>query len=670
MPQSNIPHIPLYVIKNISVEATKMRKMNRIAGLLLAMFLLCLAGCGETSPDRGGSSGPPNGGSDPKPKIPLTAPQQIEVFGFDGALQINFTAVSQAQNITPRYDLWYGTNPNRTGSGNINLGKDVLTRTFLDDGTPRGPVSGMITGLTNGVEYNIWINADFGTLGASAYTMTTGVPMPVPSTPTDVTATAGERSIDVKWSAIDHVSSYTVAYHTTNNIFDATIVPNITTPGYMITGLENGTRYYIWVSARNYNGSSPYSERISATPAVATEPPANPGSLTVRHGAQRITATWDAVPGAAYYELYWSVGNDSSSITEPPIRVEIAGGTVSASITNLVNGTEYSVWVKAVNSAGGSNFSPAARSVPRVRTPPVNFSNPDFVLGIPTGEFIFGEDMPPLSPLSRTGPNDYQDNLHRSKETPIGNLFTDGALWYLNVFRTSGENVDFVFLNSGYIDSTIRPQDPAVTVRDLLRVVGNNSDRIVILSMRGSDIKDLFEHAASHAPRMGFRGNHSDGPGGQLFRSSGNWPIVSGEVNYTIRYPFVTREFMENNPPKIGSALASLFFFGNIEPGTLKLNGADFEDNRIYRVATTDFVVDEIYMEIMLRATARENTNILYWHAVAEYIYDAEYITPAIDGRIRIKGGVPGGPFGVAEGFNQHCPADAAYSEIYGCVFN
>lgn len=643
-----------------------MRKMNSIAGLLPVMLLLCLAGCGESKPDKDRNPGDPN-----KPVVPLTAPQQIEVAGFDGALKISFTKVDDAQGVTPAYDLWYGTNPNRTGSGNINLGKDVLKRDIMDDGTPKGPVSGRIEGLINGVEYNIWINADYGTLGASGYSQATGIPVPFPAIPMGVTATAGDGSIDVEWFDVDNASSYTVAYHTKSNVYDDAVVKITTTePRYMITGLINDTTYYVWVSAYNNNGDSQYSAIKTATPAAATEPPDAPGMPVAARGTKSLKVTWGAVPGAAYYELYWGDSNDTLSITEPPIRVEIASGTVSAKIPDLENGKTYYIWVKAINAVDSSGFSPTGTGVPNRRTG-INLGNINFVLGVPTAGYIFGEEMPPLSPLSRTGVADYQDSLHRSKETPIGNLFTDSALWYLNEYLDDpGKKVDFVFLNSGYIDAGIRPQDPAVTVGNLRSVVGNSADEIVILSMKGSDIKALFEYAAAYAPHMGFRGNHREGPGGDQFRSSGNWPIVSKEVNYTLQYPFVTREFMANNPPKIGSALAGSYFFGNIVPGTLKLNGANFDDNTIYRIATTDYNVDTRYTAPMIKAVTKDYTNIIYWHAVAEYIYDAEYITPAIDGRIRIKGGVIGGPFGVYEGYNQYCPADATYSEVYGCIFH
>ena len=650
-----------------------MRKINKIAGLLTAVFLLCLAGC-ESKPDNSrrpgglGASG-----------IPLVAPSPINVYGFDGALLIQFTAVPEAVE----YDLRFGTSSVFADAS--ELGKNVLKRSINDMGTQRGPVSGWIEGLENDVEYYIWVNAEFGSLGSSKeYTMATGMPMSSPAIPAGAEVIAGEGLIEVAWYGNDTLAKYAltyeVAYYNIDDAADecrADAIKKTTQFGYVINGLCNGVNYGVKVRAINNNGKSDYTAEMSAIPELATIAPDSPGEIILEQRAKRLKATWDAVRGAAYYELYYSEASSFSVLSEGAcessqqcLTVEQDFGTVSAEITGLDNREQYKVWVKAKNNAG-SKDSPVIMGVPDIRAG-IDLTSSSFVLAVPTAEYIFGEEMPPESPLSRTGANDYQDSLHRAKETSIGNLFTDSALWYLNVFRDSGEKVDFVFMNSGYIDSGLRPQDPAITVVNLRTVVGNSQDKIVILEMKGSDVKALFEYAVSHSPHLGFRGNHGEGPGGQLFRSSGAWPIVSKGLSYTIQYPFVTREFMKNNA-KLGSSnpLVPPFFFGNIEPGTLKLNGVAIDDNKTYRVATTDFNEEGRYIEPMRKATIKkENTGILYWHAVAEYLYDAEYVTPAIDGRIRIKGGVIGGPFGVYEGYNQYCPADATYDEVKGCIFH
>jgi len=661
-----------------------MRDINRFAVLLPVMLLLCLTGCGSDGPKRPvgptgigpigpGPSGPtgPNVSNPCSP--PIIAPQKFEVAGKDGILEIRFSKASPYQGVEAKYGLWYGTVNNFNSAK--SLGTNVLHRSQGSSGDPSGPVFGEIVGLTNGVTYYVWVNAVWEDLceSSQSYHMETGVPVPYPSVPTGATAAAGEKSINVKWNLVDYALSYELAYHTQNDINDPAVViePNITDPQHVINGLTNNTQYYIWVRAYNNNGYSAYSEAITAVPVPASDLPDPVGPLAVEYGAKRIMVSWDPAPGAAYYELYWSDGASVSTLaagkceSDPQCKiVEPSVGRISASITSLTNNTKYSVWVIAANSAGFSVSSPVIEeAVPRPKSEerPINFGDSYFELGTATAEYIFGEVLPatPIVPESRGGL--YQDNLHRSKETPIGNLVADSVMWYLNERLDPGKNVDFVFLNSAFISGSLASPGP-VTVGSL-RTATSTTDEIMIIEMRGSDIRALFDFAADKAPHMGFRGN-SNGV------SAGHWPIVSKEVNYTLVYKYLDKNIMQM---VLDRADMDPYYFGQIKAGTLKLNGAAFENNRIYRVATTDWVseadVDGFYAVPMFKAINKTYTGVKCWNAVAEYIYDFGSITPAIDGRIQIEGGVPGGPFGVAEGYNRYCPAGSTYDALKGCIF-
>ena len=631
-----------------------MRKMNKIAGLLLAMFLLCLAGCGESKPDNDNPDGHGN------PTIPVTGPQQFQLTGVDSALQIKFTKVADFQDIEAKYDLKYGTVNNINSAA--SLGRNVLKVGGL-------LVSGEITGLTNGVTYYVWINAVFGTR-ESAYHMETGVPVYPPPVPYNVTAIPGERLIEVTWDALEDVEcpafSYEVALSTGVNPNAGNAVRRTTTePRYMITVADldgnppvNGTAYNIWVRASNTDGNSEYSEPVNATPRPATSVPATPGTLTVEPGKKRLKVTWDAVPGAASYQLYYSTSNNAATATLAS-EVIPASGTVSATIANLENGTAHYVWVRARNSRGTSGYSPAGTGTPADAAVPVNFMNYNFQLGEATAEYIFAE-LRPFSPFTRGSSQGPWDRLTRGKETPIGNLFTDGVLWYLNVFTEDpGKKVDFVFLNGGYIDNAMKQGSISVATVAGAVASGSREDTITLLSMKGSDIKLLFADAADV---------HHNGTGSG---STGPWANVSKEVNYTIVYDYVTADIMSMPQASISdSGEYTGFFHGVIKPGTLKLNGADFEDNKTYRIATTDYQADGIeYLRMSTAGFDREDTFIPFWHAVSEYIYDSGSITPAIDGRIRLEGGVPNGPLGVPEGYNRYCPAGSTYDPVDGCIF-
>ena len=661
-----------------------MRKKNSIAVLLLVMFLFYLAGCGGSGSNNnpGQPKDPATPGDPVTPVNPVKSsyPQSIQVEEFDGRLVIKFTAVCDwagvdcKGGIVAKYDLRYATSDYSNNLDHVNvrkLGENVLGRDLDSNGDFKGPVYGEITELTNDVKYYIWINSIFDTVGKSDYVMATGTPVPLPSAPTGVTATAGEESINVAWTPVKYASSYEISYYTDNKFSDVPAGNRKTTqnPEYTLNGLTNGTLYYIWVRAHNGNGYSTPSAVEEALPGVASGLPGAVGPLTVNHGAKRVTVSWDRVPGASYYELHWT---DSASVkswdvgaceSDPQCKIVMAAGsTVSASITGLTNNTEYAVWVIAANSAGASESSPIIRETPKPKSEelPINFSNVNFQLGVSTAQYIFGENRP-KTPFPREG---FTDNLHRAKETPLGNLFTDGAMWYLNerLDPEPGKKVDFVFLNSAHIDSSFSSPG-AVTVRTLMAATGGSRDEIIILEMKGSDIKALFDYAAANAPHMGFRGRYET-------VSSGHWPIVSKEVNYTLGYKYVDKEFMKKGFNTITPAEAEPYYLGIIKAGTLKLNGANLENDKIYRIATTDWNEDGFYVKPMDKALNKEYTDIIYWHAVAEYIYDYGSITPtAVDGRIQIEGGPPGGPLGVYEGFNRYCPIGSTYDEDSGCIF-
>jgi hypothetical protein len=79
-----------------------------------------------------------------------------------------------------------------------------------------------------------------------------------------------------------------------------------------------------------------------------------PGAPALVGGVEKIDVAWDPVPGAAFYELWYSSGDDSGSAG----RFETTQTGSVASITGLANDTAYQVWVKAAKGTWTSDFSP------------------------------------------------------------------------------------------------------------------------------------------------------------------------------------------------------------------------------------------------------------------------------------------------------------------------
>lgn len=179
-----------------------------------------------------------------------------------------------------------------------------------------------------------------------------GVAVPVPATPTGLSATAGIGSISLSWSAATNATGYTLKRSTTGAAGSFALLASPTGTSYVDSGLAGSTRYYYTVSARNDSGESAASEVVSAsTPAG---PPAAPAP-TAAAGDGKVTLSWSAVPGAASYEV-----SRASSATGS--YTSLASGLTALSYvdTGLTNGTAYFYKVGARNSAGVSLSDPVS----------------------------------------------------------------------------------------------------------------------------------------------------------------------------------------------------------------------------------------------------------------------------------------------------------------------
>jgi hypothetical protein len=346
------------------------------------------------------------------------------------------------------------------------------------------------------------------------------------------------------------------------------------------------------------------------------------------------------------YNLYYGTENDFSKATVFPAGKAIIPAnapTVSADITGLDNGTAYYVWVQSWNSQsnkGNSPYSESATGTPLAKDP-INFSNLQFVLGQAAAEYIFAQELPPSVFFPEGRPN--TDRLTRVQETALGNLFTDGAAWYIR--NKLEKNIDFVFLNGGYIDNAL-PKG-TITVGTFSSIVQPDSrmvDKFILLTFSGADLKKFFEEVAARIDDEGdVAGVAHTGRGGP--HNTGFFGVVSREVRYTIQY---------YKPPEgtteISSEAAEPYYHGFIKPGTLKIldrtsnTYVDIADTQTYRICTTDYLAAGAYFTKLapgLGSTDRELIDTFFWRGVAEYIYDQGTITPALDGRIKVEGGVP-----------------------------
>jgi hypothetical protein len=266
-----------------------------------------------------------------------------------GQFSVTWTQVDRAS----AYEVWW------------NIANDTATATKY------GPDSVLtvtvINGVSDGVTYWVWIKAKnrYGTSAFSpAASGATAPPTSAPASPAAPTVTPADTALGVSWAPVSGATAYEVWFNTVNNSGTATqFGGDIAGASTTITGLTNGTLYYVWVLAKNIVGSSAFSPSSSGTPQVG--PPAAPAAPTLTPGSTVIDVNWIAVGGATQYRVYSNTVNNSGTATQfgAPVAAPIV------TITGLTNGTPYFVWVRAENAGGLSGFSPSATATPQIPAP-------------------------------------------------------------------------------------------------------------------------------------------------------------------------------------------------------------------------------------------------------------------------------------------------------------
>jgi len=292
-------------------------------------------------------------------------PKQPELTAGSRELIVSWRTTELAAS----YEVWYGQNNNPNQAQ--KYGGDIAETETV------------ITGLTNETTYYVWIRAK-NIIGISGFSVSSNaapsafaVPPLIPVMPN---INIGSGSLDVSWQPTEGALVYEIWKGETNNLSTAVKHgTDLSGTFTAITGLTNGTTYYIWIRAKNNTGASGYSPMANGTPSALAAKPLNPQTApVVIAGSGQLTVSWQAVEGASVYEIWTGTANDSSMAEKYGNDVS----ALSAVITGLTNGTTYFVWIKAKNSLGTSEFSPAASGTPQIyAVPPVAPQAPVITIG-------------------------------------------------------------------------------------------------------------------------------------------------------------------------------------------------------------------------------------------------------------------------------------------------
>ena len=230
-----------------------------------------------------------------------------------------------------------------------------------------------ITNLKNGTQYTVRVLSknDRGTSDdpGDGTNVDTGTPMTKPQPPTDVSiAGFGDESLTVSWTAptgiegtggspitgfkiqwkLNSVADWNTSTYTEVDDEDGQ------SPYTINQGLSNGIKYDVRVLAVNGNTNTDDNTSDPSNSATGT-PSRKPNSPTgvdiTDYGNGWLKVTWNAVTGDAKggsdiknYIVQWKSGTDDYSTTKQATPTESP-----YTITNLTNGTLYTVRVRAVN---------------------------------------------------------------------------------------------------------------------------------------------------------------------------------------------------------------------------------------------------------------------------------------------------------------------------------
>ena len=175
-----------------------------------------------------------------------------------------------------------------TGAATYNVKRGTATGgPYTTIGSP-GAASFKDTTATNGTTYFYVVSAVNAAGESANSTERSAKPvLPIPPTPTGISAVPGDTQINLSWTASNSATSYHVKRSTTSGGPYAQVGAPATT-SFNDTGLTDGTAYFYVISALNTSGESMGSSPVSATP-TSTPPDV---TVTVNAGLTKPISPW------------------------------------------------------------------------------------------------------------------------------------------------------------------------------------------------------------------------------------------------------------------------------------------------------------------------------------------------------------------------------------------
>ena len=227
------------------------------------------------------------------------------------------------------------------------------------------------TGVTYNFEvqnsYTVVVKADDGNSGTDTITVTITItdvnePPDRPAAPS-VSGTSGSTtSLNVSWSAPDNtgpdIDNYDLQYRQGTSGSFTSGPQNVNGISTTIGSLTANTSYQVQVRATNDEGDSQWSPSgTGSTGSLPVTPPGKVFGVNITSGDRILQVNWTRVTGATGYKVQWKSGGQSYNSSSRQATIS-SGSTTSRTISNLNNGTEYTVRVIATKT-GASDGTPS-----------------------------------------------------------------------------------------------------------------------------------------------------------------------------------------------------------------------------------------------------------------------------------------------------------------------
>jgi fibronectin type 3 domain-containing protein len=256
----------------------------------------------------------------------ISAPGDVSAQGGVAEVTVSWSSVAGAD----AYDVYWADEAGvGSGSARARTAASPFVHGQRDDGTTYYYAVTAVDGSSESV-----LSAEVSATTAS-----------LPEVPQNLGAIAGDAQVTLTWDAVAGAQSYNVyVAESAGGTASALPIPAASSP-HVQEDLNNGTTYYIAVSAVTQVGEGYLSAEVSATPRISM-----PEGVDAQGGDGQVTVTWEPVPGADSYNVYWALqpsvtrtSDQVSGVTTPFVHTSLAPYTTHYYAVTAVDGPSESV---------------------------------------------------------------------------------------------------------------------------------------------------------------------------------------------------------------------------------------------------------------------------------------------------------------------------------------